>query len=133
MKLTSNEPERGVRVEMAPILDVVFLLLVFFIYSFLSMSVQKGIKVNLPKADGATETGKKIQIVLSAENAFYLDERLLPRDELVAKVAEQHMQTGYPVLIRTDRDAKAGPALELMGALRKQGVEQLSYQVEAEK
>ena len=63
------------RVEMTPIMDVVFLLLVFFIYAFMTMTVQRGMKVELPKADGVVSKQQNIRIVLTAENQLLLDGR----------------------------------------------------------
>ena len=49
MKLNLNQ--KGARIELIPLIDIIFLLLVFFIYSMLSMVVYRGIPVNLPAAD----------------------------------------------------------------------------------
>jgi biopolymer transport protein ExbD len=45
-----REFTRRPRIEMIPLIDVVFLLLVFFIYSMLSMTIHRGLPVNLPTA-----------------------------------------------------------------------------------
>jgi biopolymer transport protein ExbD len=42
---------KGARIELIPLIDIIFLLLVFFIYSMLSMVVYRGIPVVLPSAD----------------------------------------------------------------------------------
>ena len=49
MRLT-EQPIKRARIEMIPLIDVVFLLLIFFIYTMLSMTIHKGIPVLLPKA-----------------------------------------------------------------------------------
>lgn len=52
MKITL--PERGrARIEMLPLIDIVFLLLVFFIYAMLSMAVHHGVPVELPSSASA--------------------------------------------------------------------------------
>ncbi len=50
MKLDSGISQRRARVEMIPLIDCVFILLVFFIYSMLAMTLQRGIVVQLPEA-----------------------------------------------------------------------------------
>lgn len=130
MKLSEDESE-VTRVEMAPILDVVFLLLVFFIYSFLSMSVQKGIKVELPHADGSHERGEKIQVILDADNQFYLEKEPLSITELVNAVADRVSERDLPVLIRADRKAQFGPAVELLAKFKAHGIRNVAYQVQA--
>ncbi|MEG1552832.1 MAG: biopolymer transporter ExbD [Kiritimatiellia bacterium] len=134
MKLQSAEEERGARVEMTPMMDVVFLLLVFFIYAFLSMSVQRGVTVHLPKAGGDPIQGQKIQVVLTAEDTLLLDGRSpMEMAAVVDALALRSKTLQLPVLIRADRQAHAGPALELMAKLRAQGVDRIVYQVEKER
>jgi biopolymer transport protein ExbD len=50
MKLDHGPARRRARVEMIPLIDCVFILLVFFIYSMLAMTLQRGIVVQLPEA-----------------------------------------------------------------------------------
>lgn len=130
MKLQDDETPRA-RVEMTPIMDVVFLLLVFFIYAFMTMTVQRGLKVDLPRADGSPVQRDAIQIVLSAADEVLLDGRtpMAPAAAVDAAVL-RHETLGLPVVIRADRKAHVGPALELMADLRAKGVEQITYQVE---
>ena len=47
MRLTSGYEERKARIEMLPLIDIVFLLLVFFIYAMLSMTIHRGLEVEL--------------------------------------------------------------------------------------
>lgn len=130
MKLQDEETPRA-RVEMTPIMDVVFLLLVFFIYAFLTMTVQRGLKVDLPRADGSVTPRDCIQLVLSPADEVLLDGRTpMAPDAAVDAVVLRHETLGVPVVIRADRKAHVGPALELMAALRAKGVTQITYQVE---
>ncbi len=129
MRFDDLEQERGARVEMIPLMDVVFLLLVFFIYSFLSMSVQKGVKVNLPQSGGDLQKGEAIQLVMTAGKGLFFEEQPVTLAEAAARIAERHRERARPVLIRADREAPLGPAIELMSDLRKAGVDRVAYQV----
>lgn len=130
MKLLDDEMPRA-RVEMTPIMDVVFLLLVFFIYAFMTMTVQRGLKVDLPRADGSPVQRDAIQIVLSAADEVLLDGRTPMAPAAAVDAAVLRYETlGLPVVIRADRKAHVGPALELMADLRAKGVERITYQVE---
>lgn len=133
MKLTNEETPKA-RVEMTPIMDVVFLLLVFFIYAFMTMTVQRGMKVELPKADGVVSKQQNIRIVLTAENQLLLDGRTaMSLDAAVDSVALRYESLNLPVIISADRHAHVGVALELMAALRAKGIQQVTYQVEKSK
>lgn len=130
MKLQDDE-EPHARLEMTPIMDVVFLLIVFFVYAFLTMAVQRGLRVELPRADGAIARGQSVQLVLTPADEILLDGRT-PMDSRAAveAAALRAKSLGLPVVIRADRQAHAGPALELMAALRAAGVSKVTYQVE---
>ena len=133
MKLVAEEPKPA-RVEMTPIMDVVFLLLVFFIYAFMTMTVQRGMKVELPRAEGVIEKTTNIRIVLTANDELLLDGRTaMAQDDLVDAVMLRHETLGLPVIISADRSAHAGPSLEIMAALRAKGIEKVTYQVEKQK
>jgi biopolymer transport protein ExbD len=49
MRIPRQEPEKA-RIEVIPMIDIVFFLLVFFMISTLSMTVNRSLPVNLPKA-----------------------------------------------------------------------------------
>jgi biopolymer transport protein ExbD len=49
MRLPRKAPEKA-RIEIIPMIDIIFFLLVFFMVSTLSMTVNRGLPVNLPKA-----------------------------------------------------------------------------------
>lgn len=133
MNLTDETPSQ-VRVEMTPIMDVVFLLLVFFIYAFMTMTVQRGIKVDLPRAEGAINTQQNIRIVLTATNEMLLDGRTAMSQEAIVEAATlRHKTLDLPVVISADRQAHAGPTLELLAALRANGIDKVTYQVEKQK
>lgn len=133
MNLSTEETPKA-RVEMTPIMDVVFLLLVFFIYAFMTMTVQRGIKVELPKAEGVVSTQQNVRIVLTAENELLMDGRTPMSMEALADSASLRCETlDLPVIISADRNAQVGIALELMAALRAKGISKVTYQVEKAK
>ena len=68
MQLATGYENRKPRIEIVPLIDVVFLLLVFFIYAMLSMVVCRGLRVELPSAQGVTEDMKTVIITLSSDN-----------------------------------------------------------------
>jgi biopolymer transport protein ExbD len=74
------------RIEMLPLIDIVFLLLVFFIYAMLSMAVHHGLQLDLPQSTQATKT-EESPVSLSIRNGqtgieFFLNEQPLTPAEL---------------------------------------------------
>ena len=65
------------RIEMLPLIDIVFLLLVFFIYAMLSMAVHRSLPVKLPVSSTA-ETGTQINISISVRQSRDIFIELFP-------------------------------------------------------
>lgn len=77
------------RVEMLPLMDVVFLLLVFFIYSMMAMAVHRALPLNLP-GSSAAEVDRSVSLALSisADGALFLDKNPISLAELPVRLAE---------------------------------------------
>jgi biopolymer transport protein ExbD len=130
MKLTSGYENRSARLEMISLMDVMFLILVFFVYSIFSMSVHRAIKVNLPAATGTHEKGEMTMVTLTAENILYLNKRPMKMDDLVPAAAGLWKEKKLPVMISADQKAELGVGIELLSKLKKSGVERVAFQVE---
>ena len=121
---------RQARLEMTSLLDVMFLVLVFFIYCIFDMAVHKGVKVDLPNAAGAQEKGERIVITIRPDDTLQLNGMDLTKDEVVARVRElAAVKMKLPVLISGDRKASLGVGIELLSELKAAGVEQTTFQV----
>ncbi len=128
MKLSSGYEEKKARVEMLPLIDVVFLLLVFFIYAMLSMVVHHGLKVDLPSAGSASlEKEDYIAITIDAENHLFLNEEPVEAVGLAARVHALRGSEAKPVFINGDQKADLGLAIELLDDLKKAGIEEVSF------
>ncbi len=115
---------------MTSLLDVMFLVLVFFIYCIFDMAVHKGLKVDLPNAAGAAEKGERIIVTIMADDSMQLNGMPLSRDEIVSRVKELNaVKMNLPVLISGDRRSSLGTGIELLSALKAAGVEKASFQV----
>ena len=129
-KLKSPFLKREARVEMVSLMDVMFLVLVFFVYSVFNMAVHHGLKVDLPAAAGALEKGERAIVTIDAQDALQLNGRPLSQDELVETVKRLvDVRKETPVLISADRKASMGVGIELLARLKAAGVEKASFQV----
>jgi biopolymer transport protein ExbD len=128
MRLSCGYETRKARVEMLPLIDVVFLLLVFFIYAMLSMVVHHGLKIELPSAGTAVvEKNDYIDITIDAENHLYLNRLPVEFDELPGRVLELRGAGMKPVFINGDQTADLGIAIELLDMLKRYGIEEVSF------
>jgi len=125
---------RGARLEMTSLMDVMFLVLVFFIYCIFDMAVHKGLKVDLPNAAGADEKGERIVVTIKADDTMQLNGMPLSREEVISRVKElNRVKMNLPVLISGDRRSSLGVGIELLSALKAAGVEKASFQVSGER
>jgi biopolymer transport protein ExbD len=121
---------RPLRLEMTSLMDVMFLVLVFFIYCIFDMSVHRGVKVELPQAAGEMARGEKLVVTILPDDALELNGVAVSREELLGKIARLKKEgVVLPVILAGDRKASLGAGISLLAALKKQGVEKVSFQV----
>lgn len=119
--------------EMTSLMDVMFLVLVFFIYCIFDMAVHRGMKVDLPKAAGVEEKGERIVITIKADDTMQMNGMDLPKDEIVDRIRELYsLHMTLPVLISGDRKSSLGVGISLLSSLKEIGVEKASFQVQRE-
>ena len=122
------------RLEMTSLMDVMFLVLVFFIYCIFDMVVHKGLKVDLPNAAGADEKGERIVITIKADDSIQLNGMDLSKADVISRVKELNaVKMKLPVLISGYRKSSLGTGIELLSDLKAAGVEKASFQVSGEK
>lgn len=116
--------EKG-SLDMAPLIDVVFLLLIFFMLTS-SFIFQPGIRVNLPKAVTSEVLHKELLIVtITEENAVFIKERPVTGDELVSRIT-MAARDGQPLLIKADRGTSMGKVIEIWDICRQVDVKQVN-------
>ena len=120
------ELEHGLRqIDIAPLIDMVFQLLIFFMLTS-SFVMQPGIKVNLPKAvTSEVVKYENTEIVVSSENVIYLNGKVVTTQELKT-LLKQVAKMKQGILIKADRRASLGRAVEIWDMCRDLGVSQIN-------
>ena len=132
MKLRSPLPKKRTRLEIIPLIDIMFFLLASFMLVSLSMSKQRTIKVNLPTAVTAKNDVKPdmISLAVDADGAYYLDKHRLDLAEMEKALAKRHEETPEaPVSISGDNNSRHGSMVRLLDAVRRSGFEKIAFQV----
>ncbi len=130
MRIKTGYENRRARIELLPMIDVVFLLLVFFIYAMLSMVTHRGLRVELPtSATAQVDQRRFLSITITAGNRILLEEAEVRLDDLAGRVRalkrrEQHLA----VFIRGDARSDLGVALEVLDRLRAAGIYEVSFE-----
>ena len=121
---------RGARLEMTPLMDVMFLVLVFFIYCIFNMTVHRGVKVDLPQAAGVEEKGERIVITILPDDTLQFNGAPASRDDILAKIsALAAVDAETRVSLSGDRAASLGAGIELLSELKAAGLQKVSFQV----
>ena len=125
---------RPVRIEMLPLIDIVFLLLVFFIYAMLSMAVHRGLPVVLPESTAAAlDRRPVVSLTLQADGSLYVDRRKTAIDDLAAVLRVRTAgREAEGVLLFADREVSYQALFRVMDRVRQAGLTQISLQAEAE-
>ncbi|MCD6569748.1 MAG: biopolymer transporter ExbD [Deltaproteobacteria bacterium] len=130
MQLSSGYEHRKARIEMIPLIDIAFLLLVFFIYAMLSMTIHKGLKVELPEAV-STQVDKKeyVSITITKDNEIYLDKEQVTLNSLLDGISEcMGRKDDIQVAISGDIHADLGVAISVLDLLRRLGIKDISFE-----
>jgi biopolymer transport protein ExbD len=124
---------RPPRVEMLPLIDVVFLLLVVFIYAMLSMAVHKGLPVALPLADRIQQTREQpLSVTVEADGAVFLNKIPVPLKDLAATIKQHpdvNAETG--VLLFADNRLPYQQLFDVLDRIREAGLSRISLQARA--
>lgn len=117
--MSSFELERrrkaDTNLDIAPLIDIVFLLLIFFVLSSHFVSL-KGFKVKLPKAVYAqTQKNEQVTVFINKEGDVFLNDTRVELDKLKVLVrSELNKANSKTVVIKADEDVSLGLAVKVM-------------------
>ena len=118
-----------VQLDMTPLVDVVFLLLIFFMLST-SLSVNPGIKIDLPKSSAEQVKKKKttLRVAIEAGGRIFLEGKKLSLDQLRDKFAAVGKSSGDDALVVIEADKKVyhGLVVKVMDAAKTSGLNKLA-------
>jgi len=132
MKLNIS-PARKARMEMVPLIDTVFLILVFFVYSMLSMAVHRGLPVLLP-ASSTSDIEKQmvLSVTVKSDGTVYIDRERVSSGDLEAALkykAGIGKQTG--VMLFADSALSYQKLFNVLDQIKKAGISHISLQAKA--
>lgn len=110
---------------LSPMIDMIFLLLVFFIVSTMYMSEIKTIPIRLPPVAQNSETVSKsnFAVTVKKDGVLYLEDNKIEMKQLVANAAaESKRDAAFSVIIRADGEANYKTVIKLMDELKGAGV-----------
>lgn len=115
-----EEPDLPPRINIVPMIDVIFAILVFFIVSSLYLTRSEGLPVNLPNAKTAeVQQTKQITVSLDRDGKLTLDKEPAQLDKLKTQIeALIKNETTAIVVVNADKEVSHGDVVEVIDRLR---------------
>jgi len=121
-----HRTERRVEVNMTPLVDVIFILLIFFVLS--SIFITKGMEVDLPKAtSGSSVAGKPLELVVRADNTIFLDGSQIFSGMLMESLSHEYSNHGgqRKILLKVEGDVHVNRFVKVVDTVRRVGFSNL--------
>jgi biopolymer transport protein ExbD len=127
--------QRRARVEILPLIDIVFLLLVFFIYAMLSMAVHRGVPINLPTSSSAEiQRESLLSVTIKESGEILLDTDRASLTNLAILLRTKIKGSESPgVLLFADRKVSCQLLVKVLDQIKMAGIHRVSLQTMIEK
>ena len=131
MKIPLPTTRRKARIEIIPLIDVIFFLLATFVMVSLSMVKNQGIRVNLPSAATGTSQEREaaVTITVTKSGDIYLNQAKLAPDLLPQRLKQLKAENpDVRVFINGDKEAYFGNAIQILDEVRSSGITKVAIQ-----
>jgi biopolymer transport protein ExbD len=135
MRVVTPIPHKKARIEIIPLIDIMFFLLASFMMVSLSQVHMKGIRVNLPTGRSGETQNKREYVSLSVDKDgyFYFDKTQIAFEEVLPKLrAIYQTSPDAKIFIRGDRDALHGNVIRLLDQIRASGYNRIAFELKSE-
>jgi biopolymer transport protein ExbD len=129
---SSPVPIKKARIEIIPLIDIMFFLLASFMLVSLSMINMKGIDVNLPTATSAQANTKPDFILVSIDALMdvYFEKEKVNRDDILSKFqALYNGNKDVRIFIRSDKDATYDTVVFVLDKARTAGIQKVGLEI----
>ncbi|MFP4687884.1 MAG: ExbD/TolR family protein [bacterium] len=117
-----EEDSDGLGIILAPLIDIVFLLLIFFAVST-TFTMQPGLTVELPRGGGEQEVEpQRWVITMTAEREIFLNRDRIELEQLFTTISSDPL----PVILRADRSIPHGVIVTILDQVRNAGIESVN-------
>jgi biopolymer transport protein ExbD len=126
-------PRKKARIEIIPLIDVIFFLLATFVLFTLSLNRIQSVPVDLPVAGDVDrpppEVKDMLTIQVSDQGNVYWNRELIDLDEIPARLEQYKKQVQMPrILVAGDDRARWGVTVQVLDEVRKANIEKVSME-----
>ena len=131
----ARKPSEKARIEIIPMIDVIFFLLVFFMVSTLSMTINRGLPVNLPTAaTSQKEMRDNVSLTVMQDGKMFLNKEPVTLRDMGSRVkAALASDPQRAVVINADGQVLHSTVVDILDELRQAGVSGLAIAVKSGK
>jgi biopolymer transport protein ExbD len=132
MKIRSPIPRRRTRLEIIPLIDIMFFLLASFMMVSLQMQKVRALNASLPTATLARSTTKPdiINLTVDRSGQVLADDKHITMPELLKLLTDRHQaNTNLPVYITGTRDATHGSVVYVLDFVKRAGIQRVAIAV----
>jgi biopolymer transport protein ExbD len=131
MDIPSPRSSRRARIEIIPLIDIIFFLLATFVMVSMSMVKSKGVPVNLPAAASGEHQNRDdfTSITVTADNQIVFNKQTVSPADLPMLL--QKLKTGSAdpkVFINGDEDSRLGVTISVLDEVRKSGIAKVAFE-----
>lgn len=122
-----NQQDEDTGIDLTPMLDVVFIMLIFFIVTS-SFTKESGVEVQRPQAQTASPQDRgNILIAITGDGQVWMDKKVIDLRSVRAHVERMRVdQPGGAVVVQADQDARTGLVVQVMDQARLAGVQDVA-------
>ncbi|MFZ1218797.1 MAG: biopolymer transporter ExbD [Chthoniobacterales bacterium] len=135
MEVASPIPKKHARIEIIPLIDIMFFLLASFMMVSLSQTTMKGMKVQLPVgASGQTQSKKDyISLSVDKDGYYYFDKVRIALEEIQPKLVQVYRTNpDAKIFIRGDRETVHGNVTRMLDQIRSSGFSKISFEIKSQ-
>ena len=135
MVIGSPVPHKKARIEIIPLIDIMFFLLASFMMVSLSQVHMKGMKVTLPTGQSGETQSKSNYISVSVDRNgnFFFDKQEVTYDQMLQRLQQVYQSDPEAkVFVRGDADTVHGNIIRLLDLLRAAGFLKISFEIKSE-
>ena len=135
MRISLPTAKRKARIEIIPLIDIVFFLLATFVMVSMSMVKNQGLQVRLPSAATAAPEERKffVTVTITQNGDIYLDKEKTSLNDLKSRLNAMKTDPGLKVFINGDDRASFGQAIEILDEIRSLGITKVSIRTKSKK
>ena len=132
MEVSSPIPKKHARIEIIPLIDIMFFLLASFMMVSLSQTTMKGMKVNLPVGSSGVTQSKKDYVSFSVDRDGYIywDKERIEYHDVPVKLRNASKEA--KIFIRGDSEALHGNVTRLLDQIRSTGFTKIAFEIKSQ-